>query len=119
MGTKLVLDCSTGTASVVPQTQAEIAQAAADASAGVASEQAAATITAKATTIRTNLAAQIAPGSPARNAITTNTTFVGIASPTNAQVVAQIKALSNQNNVIIPAILRLARLALSQLDADA
>lgn len=74
---------------------------------------------ATADTIRTNLAAQVAPGSPARNAITTNTTFVGTASPTNAQVVAQVKALSNQNKVIIPNLLRALRLLLGQLDADA
>lgn len=42
-------------------------------------------------------------------ALSTNRAFVALASPTNAQVVAQVKALSRQNNGII-------RLLLSQLD---
>lgn len=54
----------------------------------------------------------------AQNAITTNqtalaqpdptpgnTTYLGIGSPTNAQVVAQVRALTQQNNVIIPQLL--------------
>ena len=43
-------------------------------------------------------------------ALDTNRTFVALASPSNAQVVAQVKALARQNNGII-------RLLLNQLDA--
>jgi len=68
--------------------------------------------------LRTQLAAQVAVGSPARNAVAGNTTFIGVASPSNAQVVAQTKALSQQNNVIIPTLLRTIRLLLGALDAD-
>ena len=35
------------------------------------------------------------------NARANNTTFLGIASPTNAQVVAQVQALTRQNNGIM------------------
>lgn len=45
----------------------------------------------------------------AANALANNRTFVALASPTNAQVVAQVKALTRQNNGII-------RLLLNQLD---
>jgi hypothetical protein len=45
----------------------------------------------------------------AAQALATNRTFIGLASPTNAQVVAQVKALSRQNNALI-------RLALGLLD---
>lgn len=68
--------------------------------------------------LRTLLAAQIAAGSPARNAVATNQTFIGLASPTNAQVAAEVKALAQQNNVIIPTLLRTIRLLLGALDAD-
>lgn len=100
-------------------TAAEIAARQAEQTAGQAAADARAVLDANAATIRTKLAAQVAANSPARTAVANNTTYIGITSPTNAQVAAQVKALTNQNNVIIPALLRLARLALSQLDADA
>lgn len=68
--------------------------------------------------LRTQLAAQVAVGSPARNAVAGNTTYIGLASPTNAQVAAEVKALAQQNNVIIPTLLRTIRLLLGALDAD-
>lgn len=37
----------------------------------------------------------------ARQAHTENLTFLGVASPTNAQVVAQVKALTRQSNKLI------------------
>lgn len=43
----------------------------------------------------------------ARNALATNRTYVGVASPTAAQNVAQIKALSRQNNGLIRLLLGL------------
>lgn len=43
--------------------------------------------------------------SKARSAVTNNNTFLAIASPTNAQVVAQVKALTRQNNALIKLIL--------------
>lgn len=45
----------------------------------------------------------------AADAMAGNRTFLALASPTNAQVVAQVKALTRQNNAVI-------RLALNQLD---
>lgn len=44
----------------------------------------------------------------AQGALTTNTTYLAIGSPSNAQVVAQVRALTQQNNRII-------RLLLSQI----
>lgn len=71
-----------------------------------------------AASLRAQLAAQIAPGSPARNAVTTNTTYIGLASPSAAQTTAEVKALAQQNNIIIPTLLRTIRLLLGALDAD-
>lgn len=45
----------------------------------------------------------------AATALGTNATFLAIASPTNAQIAAQVKALTRQNNGII-------RLILNKLD---
>lgn len=39
--------------------------------------------------------------SKAQTALSVNATFLAIASPTNAQVVAQVKALTRQNNALI------------------
>lgn len=46
----------------------------------------------------------------AGQALATNRTFLAVASPTNAQVVAQVKALTRQMNGLV-------RLVLGQLDA--
>lgn len=46
--------------------------------------------------------------SAAKTALATNTAFVGLASPSSAQVTAEVRALARQNNRII-------RLLLSQL----
>lgn len=46
----------------------------------------------------------------ARTALANNRTFLAVTSPTNAQIAAQVKALSRQNNALI-------RLLLNQLDA--
>lgn len=43
-------------------------------------------------------------------ALATNATFLGLASPTNAQIAAQVKALARQNNGLI-------RLALRRFDS--
>ena len=48
----------------------------------------------------------------ARTALDTNTTFLAVASPTNAQVVAQVKALTRQCNGLI-------RLTIGALDSTA
>lgn len=48
--------------------------------------------------------------SKANTALTGNTTYLAIASPTNAQNTAQIKALTRQNNALI-------RLMLKKLDS--
>jgi hypothetical protein len=42
----------------------------------------------------------------ATGAITANGTFIGIGSPTNAQVIAHVRALSQQNNRIIRGLFR-------------
>ena len=73
--------------------------------------------------LRSQLAAQIAPGSPARNAVANNTTFINSAKPGTAAAQAsaaydQAKANAQQNNVIIPMIIKLARIALVALDSD-
>lgn len=114
--TKTIIDCSTGTATQVPLTQAEIDRAALDLAAAQASIAAQAVLDGNAASLRTLLAALIAAGSPARNAVAGNTTFIALGTPTNAQVVAQVKALSQQNNVIIPTLLRTIRLVLGALD---
>ena len=46
----------------------------------------------------------------AQNALANNTTYLAIGTPTNAQVVAQVQALTRQSNGVI-------RLLISQLDA--
>ena len=76
-----------------------------------------------AASIANQLAAQIAPNSPARNAVAGNQTFIQAAKPGTAAAVAsaaydQSKALTQQNNVIIPTLLRTIRLLLNTLDAD-
>ncbi len=43
----------------------------------------------------------------AANAIAANTTFINLASPTNAQLIAQAKALTQQNNAIIKRLIQL------------
>lgn len=37
----------------------------------------------------------------ARQALSTNATFLGIAAPTNAQLTTQLKAITRQNNALI------------------
>jgi hypothetical protein len=69
-------------------------------SADLAALDAAATASANEATLR----------SRAQQAITNNTTYLGITTPSNAQVVAQVAALTRQNNAII-------RLVIGQLDA--
>ena len=53
-----------------------------------------------------------------------NTTYLAIGSPSNAQVVAQVRALTQQNNALVAQVTaltqqnnKLIRLALSQFDA--
>lgn len=43
----------------------------------------------------------------ARAALTTNRTFLAIANPTNAQMAAQVKALTRQNDGVIKLLLAL------------
>lgn len=76
-----------------------------------------------AASLRDSLAAQIAAGSPARSAVANNATFIAAAKPGTAAAQAsaaydQAKALSQQNNVIIPTLLRTIRVLLGALDAD-
>lgn len=73
-------------------------------------------------TIVAGLTAALEPGSPARTAIATNTTFINAVKPGTAAGQAsaaydQARQLAQQNNVIIANLLRLARLALGRLDA--
>lgn len=53
----------------------------------------------------------------AQNALANNSNYTAIVSPTNAQVVAQVQALTNQNNKIIRVLLALLKGDLSQLDS--
>ena len=80
----------------VTATRAYTAAESASATAAIAQ----ATATVNAATLRTQ----------AQTALANNTTYVGIATPTNAQVVAQVQALTRQTNAII-------RLLIGQLDA--
>lgn len=48
----------------------------------------------------------------AQNALTTNSTYLAIATPTNAQVTAQVAALTRQSSALI-------RLSLQQFDSTA
>jgi hypothetical protein len=73
--------------------------------------------------LRTQLAAQIAAGSPARYAVAGNTTFINGAKPGTAAAQAsaaydQAKALSQQNNVLIPTLIRALRVLLDAYDDD-
>lgn len=73
-------------------------------------------------TLASAIAAHVAPDQTARSAnkatiqsraesaLENNRTFLAITSPTNAQIVAQVKALTRQNNALI-------RLALGRFDA--
>lgn len=88
-----------------------------DTTAQAASIVASRTTEANQATIQAALTALVAANSSARTAMTTNATFLAIASPSNAQVAAQVKALTNQNQVIIPRLLQLARLSIGALDA--
>lgn len=113
-GTVTTVDANNVTA-VAPATAASIAR--------VARIQAAQTAATNADSLRAQLATQIAAGSPARNAVAGNTTFINGAKPGTAAAQAsaaydQAKALSQQNNVIIPTLLRSIRLLLRALDAD-
>lgn len=66
----------------------------------LASQAAAVTADANATTLRTR----------AQAALTANATFLGLASPTNAQLVAQVQLLTKESSALI-------RLVLGQLDS--
>lgn len=68
-----------------------------------AAENAAATVRAAAAVAATN---EQTLRNQAMQARATNDTFLGIASPTNAQIAAQVKALTRQNNGLIRLVLR-------------
>lgn len=51
-----------------------------------------------------------------QTAMSNNATFIAIAAPTNAQIVAQVKALSQQQNLLLREVSALLRLALGALD---
>ena len=69
-------------------------------------------------TINAALAALVDVASSARTAVTNNQTYLAIGAPSNAQVVAQVRALTQQMNVVIPRLLQLARLTIGALSAD-
>ncbi len=96
-----------GTTVVIADSPPTTAQVVATAAAPIQSSEAAvasaaSTLAANAQTLQTNAA----------NALTGNTTFLAIASPTTAQVTAQVKALTKECNAVI-------RLLLNQLDSTA
>jgi hypothetical protein len=99
MSDRVVLNCSTGAGSQVAFTDSEAQAKASDEAAEVLTQSATATRVSNAATIRTQAA----------NALAANRTFIALTAPTNAQVVAQTKALSRQMNALI-------RLALGNLD---
>lgn len=43
----------------------------------------------------------------AANAVTSNNTYIAIASPSNAQIAAQVKSLTQQNNALIKRLIQL------------
>lgn len=102
MATKLLINCSTGQVTTPNLTAAEVAQQAADAPVFAA-------ISAAAAAARTNGDTLV---QRAQTALTTNTTFLALASPTNAQTLAQVQALTKECSALI-------RLLTNALDSTA
>lgn len=98
--TRTIIDCSTGEATEVPFTDAEVAQAAADTAAAVQAEKDRAVLENNATTLKARADA----------ALTMNATYLAIPAPSAAQNTAQVKALTAQVNAIV-------RLYLGRLDS--
>jgi uncharacterized membrane-anchored protein len=99
--TKIVVDCTTGEAREVPlapEEQADKAAAEVEALAAAA-------------TARTGAANRITLEDKATQALATNAKFLALTTPTNAQTLAQVKALTRENTAII-------RLLLNRLDTD-
>lgn len=99
---KLVVDCSTGTATVKPLTPAEDSRYQADQSAVAASAADQATKTGNRDTLQTR----------AQSALAANATFLAITAPTAAEVRTQTIALTKECSALI-------RLLLNQLDSTA
>jgi hypothetical protein len=96
---RTVIDCATGTTDVVPLTPEEIAEAEALAAEAAVEEAAREVLRTNAATIEDRM----------RQALDANATFLALASPTQAQTLAQVRRLTRECSALI-------RLALSELD---
>lgn len=88
---KAVIDCTTGVTTIVPFTAPETAARAAEQPAILAQQAAEASALVNAATLRGKASA----------ALTTNATYLAMATPSAAQNTAQTKALTRQMNALI------------------
>ena len=107
---KLLIDCSTGDAQIVPLDAGELAQRDADRVEGAAESLRVGKIEANTATLRQRAA----------SALATNKAWLALpalpASPSNAQVVAELRAIRAQLDAITQQSSALVRLQLAQLD---
>lgn len=92
----VTVDCGTGEIVTVPLTDDEMAAEAEAVEAGAVAEQERVMEETNATTLRTQ----------AEAALAANRAFLALSGPTNAQTLAQVKALTRQNSGLIRLLLR-------------
>lgn len=94
MGTKVVVDCSTGAVTQVPQTSAELAQAQADAQASAATEAALAVLTSNGATLRQRAQAALAANGTFRSTVAARATNIA-----NGKTTAQTMSTASVTSI--------------------